>query len=517
MKRERLAEELAQERLVESCGGCSAPMPDCSCEATGTAGTEHHSLPGERACESVPLRMAQIEPDIPQTGFPFIAEHFEVREMVGAGGMGTVYRVFDQRSQTELAIKLLHRHLAADAGKVASFQREVTAAIKLDHPNLVSVYEYGTTFDGIPYSVMEFVRGSTLADMLKTKLYLEPARAANLFRQICEGMSYAHAQGVIHLDLKPGNVLVREGEPEIAKIVDFGIARMVAPESGNMTVPEEVVGSLLYMSPEQCRGDILDSRSDVYSFGCLMYETLTGKSPFAGANPMKTIVNHLHEKPQGLSAFRKLDVPKPFETLVLHCLEKDPRNRYQFMEELDKDLESVTDGKPPVVALQQMSDSKSGRPSRVGQIAAMSLCLSIFAIPFFAHLSRFDTVSQVILLGRLAYAAIVIGFAAAILWRGWHAALWCLSQARDSKGYGSEFWFNILASVALIAAGLFTILFTPAVLSSSSDESFAYAINMGEFYSSHPMWILAFVAFALAVSVAPVCWRSLQNARKTSN
>lgn len=328
---------------------------------------------------------------------PNLGADLEVLSFIGEGGMGFVYRVLDKRIDKEFAVKLLRKELARDQTKHSRFKQEVDSATNLDHPNLVTVYHHATAPDGTPYMVMDFVNGSSLAEMLTREVFLEPMRANALFLQICDGVAHAHLNGVVHLDLKPSNVLVAQNDKvEIAKVSDFGIAQVMTDDSQQISQTEEIVGSLPYMSPEHCRGESLDYRSDVYSLGCLMYEVLTGKPPFVGENPVKTIMKHIQDKPPRLkSRLTRLDIPEGLEKIVLHCLEKNPDHRYQNTEELIKDLELVRDGSDPHIATQQELALKGvdgeERQKRLRiwlGVGFIGLCL------YFYHLSQFDTLNQ---------------------------------------------------------------------------------------------------------------------------
>lgn len=348
-----------------------------------------------------------------ESALPNLGEDLDVISFIGEGGMGFVYRVLDKRLDKEFAVKLLRKELARDQMKLARFKQEVDSATNLDHPNLVTVYHHAIAPDGTPYMVMDFVNGSSLAEMLTRDVFLEPMRANALFLQICDGVAHAHLNGVVHLDLKPSNVLVAQNDNvEIAKVSDFGIAQVMTDDSQQISQTEEIVGSLPYMSPEHCRGESLDYRSDVYSLGCLMYEVLTGKPPFVGENPVKTIMKHIQDKPPRLkSRLTRLDIPEGLEKIVLHCLEKNPEHRYQNTEELIKDLELVRDGAEPHIATQQELALKSLDGQERQKQVRIWLSIGFVGLCFyFAHLSQFDTLNQ---MGKLfqstANAVIVAG------------------------------------------------------------------------------------------------------------
>lgn len=277
-------------------------------------------------------------------------ERYDVLSRVGEGGMGSVYKVMDKVLGKVFAIKVLRSELAKDKNVVTRFKQEALAASRLTHVNLASVYSSGESRTGAPYLVMDYLEGSSLEQILTKDGHLEPTRAINVFIEICEALEHAHSKGVIHRDLKPGNILLVDGEERV-KIVDFGIAKIL-PRAGldtlKLTSGEEVLGSPIYMSPEQCQGDKLDVRSDIYSLGCLMYEVLCGVPPFLGDNPIKTILMHLNETPSNLTLhLKEAELPKGLEYVILKCLQKVPEDRYQNVFDLRMDLVGIKDNKPP--------------------------------------------------------------------------------------------------------------------------------------------------------------------------
>lgn len=327
---------------------------------------------------------------------PDLGEQFEVLQFIGEGGMGFVYKVKDKSIDKIFAVKLLKRGLMKDKSKSSRFEQEVQHATSLDHPNLVTVYNHALTPDGTPFMVMDFVDGPSLAEILAEQVFVQSERAISLFLQICDGVANAHVNAVVHLDLKPSNILIAKTDNvEIAKVSDFGIAQVMTSENQQITQTEEIIGSLPYMSPEHCRGETLDYRSDVYSLGCLMYEALTGKPPLVGENPVKTIMKHIQEKPKRLrSRLIRLDISEGLETVIMHCLEKNPEHRYQFVEEIIKDLELVRDGQEALIAKQQEFSKKKETDAKGWQkFAAIGASVFVLAI-YSMHLSQFDTFTQ---------------------------------------------------------------------------------------------------------------------------
>ena len=267
---------------------------------------------------------------------------------IGAGGMGEVYRARDERLKREVAIKVLPAELAADADRRARFEREARAASGLSHPNILSVYDIGSS-DSTIYMAMEFVDGQTLKDLIAagpvpTKKLLE------LAVQLADGLAAAHAAGIVHRDLKPQNVMIsRHG---FVKILDFGLAKLITPESdelsgiqtaaGDATRPGMVMGTVGYMSPEQAAGRALDFRSDQFSFGSILYEMATGKRAFERGTTAETLTAIIREEPPPV-AQASPKTPAPLRWLVERCLAKDPEDRFGTTKDLARDLASVRD------------------------------------------------------------------------------------------------------------------------------------------------------------------------------
>jgi tRNA A-37 threonylcarbamoyl transferase component Bud32 len=303
--------------------------------------------------ESVDSEVNQLVPDN-SPDHPEIDERFEVLELIGQGGMGLVYKVRNKSSDKVFAVKVLRQEFGQDELSVKRFEQEAAAASDLTHANLVSVYDHSFTTSGAPYLVMDYIEGKSLESILKTEVYLDTPRALNLFIQCCEALIHAHTKGVIHRDLKPSNIIVSTsaGGNDIVKIVDFGIAKLLDQKSdtSDFTRTGEFLGTALYISPEQCQNAKADVRSDIYSLGCVMYEALTGRPPFVGRNPVKTILKHLQEEPKPInSVFGDLKVPDLLGDIVLKCLEKDPAERYQTAQDLFQDLESLQAGRNPSI------------------------------------------------------------------------------------------------------------------------------------------------------------------------
>jgi len=279
-----------------------------------------------------------------------LANNFMILSTLGQGGVGTVYKVENEITKDLFAAKVLHPEFVRDPNAIKRFEQEAESAKLLSHPNLVRIHEKGRTQFGTPYFLMDFLDGKSLADMLSDQIYLDTPHALRLFSQVCDGVAYAHSKGVIHRDLKPSNaiVVVDEKGTETVKIVDFGIAKVTANDS-NLTQTGDIFGSPNYMSPEQCSGNPLDFRSDIYSLGCCLYEMVTGKPPFSSENPLKTVLKHINEPAIPVrKAFPTLDLSEGLEILLDNMLQKDPSDRYQSVPDLQHDLQLVQSGKTPI-------------------------------------------------------------------------------------------------------------------------------------------------------------------------
>ena len=281
--------------------------------------------------------------------------------------MGRVYEVYDRELSRKAAVKVIRSELMEDEQSLKRFQKEARATQKLQHEKIVKVYDNGINQDGKPFIVMELLSGITLDQMLKERVFLDQDQVLDLFNDVCESLEYAHEAKIIHRDLKPSNIFL-EGTGEAglrAKLIDFGIAKIRESkdsETNYLTQTEDIFGSPLYMSPEQGLGEKVTTQSDIYSLGCILYEALSGRAPFADDNPIKTVFRHLNEKPDSLvEGKEQLQISKDLEQVVFKCLEKNPANRYTSAGALKADLEKVKAGSPVNIKAQQQIESNDLR------------------------------------------------------------------------------------------------------------------------------------------------------------
>ncbi len=276
------------------------------------------------------------------------AERYLIESVLGLGGMSIVYKAQHSLMNRTVAIKMLHRNLKDDTLALERFRLEAQAASSLSHQNVITVYDFGISPNGEPFFVMDCIEGESLETLIDRKGRVPFLRAIAIFKQVCDGLEAAHKKGIIHRDLKPANVILmkREDGTEMVKLVDFGIAKLL-PQGGKqqqqLTKTGEVFGSPIYMSPEQCLGRELDTRSDIYALGCLMYEAVAGTPPFLGDSFLETMNMHVDRHPKLISEKAPgSDVPAELEAAILCCLSKDPDIRFQTVSELRDVLSSIS-------------------------------------------------------------------------------------------------------------------------------------------------------------------------------
>lgn len=261
---------------------------------------------------------------------------YRLERLIAHGGMGSVYRAIHQQLERPVAIKILRAEFLADRVIAERFNREARAAAKLKHPNIVAIYDFGFLPNGGAYLVMELIEGRSLREELRTYAarngQMRPERAVAILSQVCAGIEAAHRRCIIHRDLKPDNVMIETtaDAAERVLVLDFGIAKLKDRDQGVLGITDEntVIGTPNYISPEQCTGQAVDARSDVYSLGVILYEMLTGRAPFMGQNTSAVLLRHLQEPPAPPSRFRA-GLSRELEHIVLRALAKNPNHRFQ--------------------------------------------------------------------------------------------------------------------------------------------------------------------------------------------
>ncbi|HYE13344.1 MAG TPA: serine/threonine-protein kinase, partial [Pyrinomonadaceae bacterium] len=310
---------------------------------------------GETVCpdDAAPLRAddtlrshAPVDPLLGRV----LDDKYRLDARLGEGGMGAVYRATHLLIERPVAVKVLSTRLVTDEAARERFRREALAAGRIQHSNAVAVTDFGETSDGLVYIVMELLEGRSLRDVLAREAPLDPARAVSLMLQTSAAVAAAHEAGVIHRDLKPGNIFVvqRPSAPYLVKVLDFGIAKLGAGAAGDaafhdtLTGTGVMIGTPRYMSPEQCDGATLTPASDVYSLGVILYEMLTGQTPFTGATPLALALKHSSETPRPPRELVQT-IPPALESLVLRALAKAPEERQRDAGELRRELYEVAE------------------------------------------------------------------------------------------------------------------------------------------------------------------------------
>jgi serine/threonine protein kinase len=264
---------------------------------------------------------------------------------IGLGGMGSVYRATRLLIGDEVAVKILHPDNTADQHAAERFKREAQTAARLKHPNAVQIYDFGISSDGLQYLVMELVEGESLRKIMKQQGPLTPSMATEVVSQVCAALEEAHRHNIVHRDVKPDNIIVKavSATGVRVKVLDFGIAKLRDPVATNLTQTGSVVGTPHYMSPEQCLGEEVDNRADIYSLGIVLYEMLCGVVPFNSPNSTAVVVQHVNQPPPPLRS-KNPSIPASVEAVVLHALEKRREARPQTAEALARELRHAVYG-----------------------------------------------------------------------------------------------------------------------------------------------------------------------------
>jgi serine/threonine-protein kinase len=278
---------------------------------------------------------------------------YQVLERVGKGGMGVLYRGFDPVLDREVAIKLMHADFSEDTEQMRPrFYREARAAAKLNHRNIVTIFEFAEE-SNVPYIVMEFLKGTPLGARMHSQPPLTIDDKLNVVAQLCDGLSYAHEQGVVHRDVKPDNVFILEDGS--VKLLDFGIAKL---QTSTLTRQGDVLGSASYMSPEQVGGsESVDGRADIFSTGVVLYELLTGRKPFEGDSPTAVIVKILKDDPNPIDP-AATGLPAEVIGAVMKALQKDPANRFQTADAMSRELQNIRKGLHPSISKPNMDETR---------------------------------------------------------------------------------------------------------------------------------------------------------------
>jgi Tol biopolymer transport system component/tRNA A-37 threonylcarbamoyl transferase component Bud32 len=335
---------------------------------------------------------------------------YEIRSQIGAGGMGEVYRARDEKLNRDVAIKVLPAELSQNADRLRRFEQEAQAAGALNHPNILAVYDVGT-HDGAPYVVSELLEGESVKERLDDGTIAQ-RKATDYALQVAHGLAAAHEKGIVHRDLKPDNLFITNDDR--VKILDFGIAKLIEPVGEGVaqtdiatrkvqTDPGTVMGTVGYMSPEQVRGRHVDHRSDIFSFGAVLYEMLSGQRAFRGDSAVETLNAILKEEPAELSARTNRNISPALERVVWHCLEKSPERRFQSARDVAFALENVSatssgSTQTGIVAAPLRAKNRE----RLIWIGVSALILVAVAALAFAYLSRTQTAAHSV---RLSLAA----------------------------------------------------------------------------------------------------------------
>lgn len=353
-------EFVAQSAAVRICTRCQKPMrPKRKGSLTGWILGSNDCACSQSTIKKNRVRLTQSgqvsQP--PHTALPSLGSKYEIISLVGHGGMGNVYKVRDRMTGNILAVKTLRAELATDEKSIKRFKREAMTASRLSHPNVVAVYGYSETPCGSLFLVMDYVDGLSLEQHIRLGK-IDWQEAIDLFVQICDALAYAHKHGVVHRDLKPGNIVVSEAEDgtDHVNILDLGISKLFSSsgiEESKLTQTGDIIGSPLYMSPEQCQGESVDIRTDIYSLGCVMFEMLTGDPPFLAENSVKVILKHINASRADLiPILQNNGVPKRLQEIIVRgCLSQTASDRFDSIELLREKLLVMRDQSRTIMAV----------------------------------------------------------------------------------------------------------------------------------------------------------------------
>jgi serine/threonine-protein kinase len=327
-----------------------------------------------------------------------LAGRYRIEALIGSGGMGAVYRAAHVHMRKAVAVKVLHKEMTAFPEVVARFEREAVAAGRIEHSHVVSASDFGKLEDGSFYLVLEFIEGQSLARLVSKVGALSPLRALRITRQIVEALQAAHAVGIVHRDLKPDNVMLvdKDDDPDFVKVLDFGIAKVKVEETVEqpaLTQIGTVFGTPEYMSPEQARGELVDARADLYTVGVILFEMLSGNSPFKDDDLVVVLTRHLTADPPPLPS----SIDPTIRELVLRLLKKNREERVQsaaeLIERIDRILAAIAGGSPisgvmrsgqgmrssPDLAATARDPSEAFSPTLLGETTPHALALNAFA------------------------------------------------------------------------------------------------------------------------------------------
>jgi serine/threonine-protein kinase len=408
-----------------------------------------------RVCprDAVPLEDAP-EGDDPLVG-QVLAGSYEVTRLLGEGGMGRVYEARHTRlSGKRFAVKLLHPDLARQPEVVTRFQREAEAASGISHINVVGVHDVNSTPEGQPYIVAELLKGEELGEYIERLGKVPMSDAVRIARQVCRALAAAHAQGIVHRDVKPENVFltgdIARLDDATVKVIDFGISKVANAGGESLTKTGMVMGTPDYMAPEQARGDKVDSRADIYAVGAILYRALTGRKPFEGLDPMATLTAVLTTEPTRPSALEP-GIPLALELVVQRAMAKSPKDRYQTMEELEHELAAFD--------RELLGRLSTAPPPDATPMPADGVAKTILSRA--SSRGRRSALAQTQITARSARPGLLFFTFLGFVWLLANVVLAIGSAIRMARGSGSEL---AEAEIVLSTAGAAAALVTPLVL-----------------------------------------------------